>query len=149
MTPASNFKLIMSLEEGSFHELSFYTLAHDNQKYFIHQHVVDAFAAQEANDNTKPIKVIFALVGLYLFIEKGYSGREVQKAHMRLAEHKGNWPSIELPLNKGNIQIEEVLKENPGESRDKKIKEWCESIWKSYYGSREIIASLLNNRLGI
>lgn len=40
-----------------FHKLPFYTLAHPNPIYFIHQHAGDAFAAQTADENTKPIKI--------------------------------------------------------------------------------------------
>ncbi len=73
--------------QEQFHELSFYTLSLQD-KYFIHQHIVDAYAAQTADINTKPIKIIFSLVGLYLFIEKKYTGREVQLAHMQMAKNK-------------------------------------------------------------
>ena len=48
-----------------YHELSAYTLSHPDPS-FIHQYVVDAFAAQTADENTKPIALTFALVGLYL-----------------------------------------------------------------------------------
>ena len=40
---------------------------------FILQHVVDAHAAQSASEETKPIRVIFALVGLYLRVERQFS----------------------------------------------------------------------------
>lgn len=63
--------------ETAYEQLSYYTLSlQDNE--FIHQHIVDAYAAQMANENTKPISLIFALVGLYLCIEKNYNGREIQ-----------------------------------------------------------------------
>ena len=51
--------------EAAYHELCYYTLTLGDPA-FIHQHVVDAFAAQQADEQTKPIKVTFALVGLYL-----------------------------------------------------------------------------------
>jgi hypothetical protein len=35
-------------------------------KNWFHRHVVDAFTAQHADEQTKPIAVTFALVGLYL-----------------------------------------------------------------------------------
>jgi hypothetical protein len=41
---------------------------------FILQHVVDAFAVQSANTETKPIAVMFGLVGLYLHVERQFSG---------------------------------------------------------------------------
>ena len=51
--------------EDAYHELCYYTLAHRDPS-FIHQHVVDAFAAQHADEKTKPIKLTFALVGALL-----------------------------------------------------------------------------------
>ena len=46
---------------------------------FILQHVVDAFAVQTSNNESKPISVVFGLVGLYLHLEKQFSGRQVQR----------------------------------------------------------------------
>src|SRR5262247_2885212 len=73
--------------EDAYNELCYYTLAHRDPS-FIHQHVVDAFAAQNADEQTKPIKLTFALVGLYLHVEKRFSGRKVQRVHMDLARKK-------------------------------------------------------------
>ncbi|MGB4837418.1 MAG: hypothetical protein WBP08_00365 [Saprospiraceae bacterium] len=53
-----------------FYELSYYTLGHKDMGYFIHQHIVDAYQAQTADKDTKPIAITFALVGLYLYLEK-------------------------------------------------------------------------------
>ena len=46
-------------------ELSYYTLAHGDSA-FIHQHVVDAYAAQHLRSSTSTIGAAFALAGLYL-----------------------------------------------------------------------------------
>ncbi len=48
-------------------ELCCYTLSLRDAA-FIHQHAVDAIAAQNADAQTKPIAIAFALVGLYLAI---------------------------------------------------------------------------------
>jgi hypothetical protein len=48
---------------------------------FILQHVVDAFAVQTAKDNSRPISVVFGLVGLYPHVERQFSGRQAQKTH--------------------------------------------------------------------
>jgi hypothetical protein len=40
-------------EQDAYNELCCYTLAHTGGR-FIHQHVVDAFIAQHANEATKP-----------------------------------------------------------------------------------------------
>ncbi len=123
-------------------ELSFYSLSHPDAVYFIHQHVVDAYKAQTADENTKPIGLIFSLIGLYLYLEKNYTGRQVQLAHMKLANNKKVWPKIELPKDRGQITITDVLKAEPGEARDLMIKEWCRSVWAAYKTSHETIAAL-------
>jgi len=123
-------------------ELMFYTLSHSDKAYFIHQHVVDAYKAQTADENTKPIGVIFSLIGLYLYLEKNYTGRQVQLAHMKLAENKKPWPRIELPEDRGSITVTDVLKTQPGEERDLMIKKWCVSVWSAYERSHETIAAL-------
>ena len=60
-------------DRAAYDELASYTLIHGDPA-FIHQHVVDAFGAQHATDHSKPIGVAFALIGLYLHVERGRSG---------------------------------------------------------------------------
>lgn len=134
---------------NAFHELSFYTLAHHDKAYFIHQHVVDAFKAQTADRDTKPIGLTFALIGLFLYLEKGYTGKQVQLAHMQLAKNKRNWTILELPRERGNIMVTDVLKANPGLERDLMIKKWCESVWDTYKLWHQEIANLAKTDLGI
>ncbi len=122
----------MKTPQDQFNELSYYTLALD-RSYFIHQHAVDAFAAQTADENTKPIKITFALIRLYLFLERGFTGKQVQQAHVKMSQNKKRWPSLALPIQKGDITVENVLKASPGEPRDRLIREWCESVWKEYH----------------
>jgi hypothetical protein len=59
-----------------YHELSFYTLSLQD-KDFIHQHIADAYVARTVDNYIKPIALFFSLAGLYLAIEKKYSGRQV------------------------------------------------------------------------
>jgi hypothetical protein len=90
-----NMKQEKSAQE-TFNELSCYTITHSDP-LFIHQYAVDAFAAQNADKNTKPITITFALIGLYLHIEKNYTGKEVQNAHIKLGKHRKSWPKFNLP----------------------------------------------------
>lgn len=129
-----------------FYELSYYTVTHPDPS-FIHQHAVDAFTAQSADENTKPIAVAFALIGLYLFIEKGFSGKEVQNAHIKLGKYRRKWPKFELPKNRGDITILEVINVPRGPKRDEMINEWCISVWKSYNESHEKVAYLVQTEL--
>ena len=69
-------------EQDAYNQLRCYTLAHGDPAS-VHQHVVDAFAAQTTDDHNKPITLGFALIGLFLHVERQFSGRKVQQAHMR------------------------------------------------------------------
>ncbi len=137
----------MEKSQDQFHELTFYTLAHSNPGYFIHQHAVDAIAAQTADETTKPIKITFALIGLYLFLEKGFTGKEVQRAHVKMSQNKKPWPSLPLPIQRGEITVVDVLKASPGEPRDILITEWCKSVWKEYHSWHQAIADLAKAEL--
>ena len=123
-------------------ELSAYTLSKRDGP-FIHQHVVDTYAAQNATAETKPIGITFALVGLYLHNEKGLTGREVQRAHMKLAQRKQPWPEFTLPANRGTMSVEDVLAVPEGESRDDAIHAWCASVWNAFRENEPRVAELL------
>lgn len=107
---------------------------------FLHQHVVDAFAAQNANDRTKPITLTFALIGLYLHVEKNFSGKQVQRAHMQLAAKKRAWPLLILPRDRGSITVTDVMAAAPGPLRDQMIHEWSAAVWIAFAENREVLA---------
>lgn len=133
--------------QDQYNELAFYTLEHPDKAYFIHQLVVDAFMAQTADESTKPIGITFALVGLYLCLEKNYTGRQVQLAHMQLAKSKKIWPSINLPAERGKITVSDVLFAKSGEARDSMIKKWCASVWEAYKENHVTVKMLVKNEL--
>lgn len=133
----------MASSQEVYNELSSYTLTHSDPS-FIHQHLVDTFAAQTADEYTKPIKILFALIGLYLYLEKGYTGKQVQLAHMKIAKRKTEYPTFVLPKAKGSITAIDVWKSTPGEERDQLISEWCACVWKAYEGSHKQVADYLN-----
>jgi hypothetical protein len=131
-----------AFNEAAYHELMAYTLALGDPS-FIHQHVVDAYAVQTALPDSKPIGIVFGLVGLYLHLELGFSGRQVQKAHMKLARVRRDWALPHLPQHRGNIVVSNVIATSPGEQRDSMISEWCRSVWKPWEPERNFIAALV------
>jgi len=131
-----------SHEQDAYNELCCYTLAHADPS-FIHQHVVDAWAVQHADETTKPIKITFGLVGLYLRVEQRWSGRRVQRAHMALAREKHAWPSFALPEDRGTLTARSVMAAPPGPERDAAIDAWCASVWTAFARNRETIVDLL------
>lgn len=110
---------------------------------FIVQHVVDAFAVQTSNNESKPISVVFGLVGLYLHLEKQFSGRQVQRVHMELGRAKREWPPIHLPDDRGGITVADVLAASAGPERDLAIENWCSSVWTTFSANRQTIVALL------
>ena len=132
----------MKTEQQTYEELCYYTLNHVAPS-FIHQHVVDAFAAQTAGPNDKPVRLVFALVGLYLHVEKHYNGRQVQLAHMKLGRIKQAWPAIALPGERGALTVKDVMSVPPGPERDEIIHQWCLFIWDAFGDNQEVISDLL------
>ena len=132
--------------QEKFFELSYYTLAHPDPA-FIHQHIVDAFIAQTADQDTKLIGIAFSLIGLCLYLEKNYTGKQVQLAHMALGRRKREWPRFDLPESRGDITVTDVLSEPAGPKRDAKIREWCASVWQAYSESHQKVRGLLSTYL--
>jgi hypothetical protein len=133
----------MTSEQDAYNELCAYTLTHGDAS-FIHQHVVDAFAAQRADERSKPIGVAFALIGLYLHVEKQFSGKQVQRAHMQLARQKRLWPLFVLPPARGSMTAIDVITAPAGPERDRAIDAWCESVWQAFGDHRQTIIDLLH-----
>jgi hypothetical protein len=130
----------MDAVRGAYDEVYAYTMG---RPQFILQHVVDAFAAQTADANSKPIGVVFALVGLYLRVEKRFSGDQVQKVHMLMGRRKRQWPTVSLPNDRGKITVCDVLVVPEGCARDSAVDDWCRSVWTSCADNRQTIIDLL------
>ncbi len=135
-------------EQEEYNELTYYTLAHPDPS-FIHQNVVDAFTAQTADEHTKPIAVAFALIGLYLYLERNLTGKQVQRAHMQLAKKRKQWPVFELPSERGAITVSEVMAAPAGAERDARIRDWCAAVWAEWRPSQERVRTLVKQELDI
>jgi len=102
----------------------------------------------KADEHTKPIGIAFALAGLYLFLERSYTGREVQRAHMKLGQAGGPWPRFSLPDERGAVTAAEVLANPAGEARTSAIRRWCASVWEPWSIHRaRVIAMLQAHRI--
>lgn len=136
-------------DEALYHELTLYSLE-KRDPAFIHQEVVDAWAAQNASPSDKSIKLPFALIGLYLYLEKGYTGKQVQQAHMKLAKEKKEvWPRFTLPDSRGTMTITDVMRAPAGVQRDAAIMEWCKSVWQAYANVHDEVRQWARRALGV
>jgi len=125
----------------AYDELYAYTMGRKN---FILQHVVDAHKAQTTPATNPPsIGVIFSLAGLYLHVEKGFTGTQVQNAHKVMGKVKRSWPNVVWPADRGNMTAEIVLAMPAGQERDEAIYKWCKQVWAAFSANRSMLASLL------
>lgn len=133
---------------GLFGELTADTISR-NDPEFVHQHCVDAYGAQHPGGTTKHITTVFSLVGLYLSVERGYTGREVQQAHTTLGELERSWPELPPPRTTGSVTVEEVVNAPSRDERDRALERWTESVWRAWEGSHDRIRELCSDELGI
>jgi Family of unknown function (DUF5946) len=125
------------------HDLSLYTLSHGDL-FFIHQVAVDVYAAQHAGPDSKNITIAFALVGLCLLLEHGYTGKHVQQAHMRFAKQSKQWPSFDPPAQRGNVTVADVLRAEPGSERDTALIQWATSVWTAWQQAHPAVRTLID-----
>lgn len=128
-------------------EMTAYTVTHGDQA-FIHQHLVDAYGAQHAGEQSKPIGVAFGLIGLYLACEKGYTGRQVQHMHMLLANRSKHWPTFTPPERTGGLTVQDALRTLPGDERDAMLMRWAASVWEAWSPEHERVKALLAAVMG-
>jgi hypothetical protein len=129
---------------GLYHELSAKTLS-DRDPTFPHQLAVDAYAAQHAGAATKPITTAFALIGLCLVCERGFTGRQAQRAHMFLGRRRQDWPRFEPPADVGPITVADVLAAGDG-ARKEALRRWAASVWAAWRDQHERVAALIRDR---
>lgn len=130
-------------------ELSAYTAERGySSGAFIHQLAVDAYGAQHAGASGRPIGLAFALIGLYLACERGYSGKQVQHTHTLLAQRSKNWPGFTPPRQMGALTVWDVLQAPPGEQRDAMLRQWGRSVWDAWIQEHERVRSLFASVMG-
>ena len=127
-------------------ELTYYTLAHGDPR-FIHQHVVDAYGAQHVHRSASTIGAAFTLAGLYLAVERAFTGREVQKMHMLMASRSKQWPRFDPPTDAGPLTVADVLAAEPGPTRDEAIMRWCASVWTAWSADQDRVREMVDRFL--
>jgi len=136
-------------DQDLYNELACYTLELRDPE-FIHQHVVDAYAVQHAGPQTKPIAIVFGLMGLFLHLEKKFTGRQVQRAHMEMARKRKHWSAPPIPQRESaEIYVGDVVAAPPGTERNAMIRRWCQAVWQDWQHARPQIEALARELLGV
>jgi len=111
---------------------------------FIQQLVVDSYAAQHSSPMMKPITTAFALIGLYLTFERGYTGKEVQQAHMDIAKKRREWPRFNPPSNTNMVTVQQVLNSIKKDNYRSPITRWGKSVWDMWGPEQENVRLLVD-----
>ncbi|MDP9184239.1 MAG: DUF5946 family protein [Actinomycetota bacterium] len=126
------------VDDPTYHELSGYTLGLADPA-FIHQHIVDTYGAQTAAADDKPVRIAMALTGLYLHVDQGMTGKQVQRIHQLLGNQRPAWPRFSLPDDRGPMPVRDVWAASPGESRASAIHTWCTTTWEALSACRAAV----------
>ena len=124
-----------------YDELSAFTLTVADTD-FTHQLIVDTYCAQHVGPNVRTISIAFSLIGLYLVIERGYTGRQVQLAHMALAAKSKTWPHFNPPPQTSTMTVFDVVNGINVDNYLKRVHEWAGSVWKAWESSHSDVADL-------
>ncbi|GAC1407891.1 MAG: hypothetical protein NVSMB52_20980 [Chloroflexota bacterium] len=128
-----------------YDSLCFYTLSLRDRE-FTHQLVVDAYAAQHAGPHTKAITTTFALVGLYLVAERGFTGRQVQRVHTLLAAKSQHGLQFSAPATGATLSVKDVV-DVPDGGKQVAIHAWSAAVWNIWKDREAQITELVRTVL--
>ena len=112
-----------------------------------HQLLVDTYAAQHAGDRTAAITTAFALIGLELALDRGWSGNEVRDAHQMLASRYRDWPRFRPPQARAEMTVQDLaLTATPAEYVEI-LDRWARAVWGSWRDTHRRIDELARERL--
>ena len=104
-----------------------------------HQLTVDAYGAQHAGAPTPPISTAFALLGLHLALDEGWSGTAVRAAHQALARRHRSWPVFRAPAEPGSLTIADVAASTSPAEHAERVQAWAASVWEAWRPAHDAI----------
>jgi len=107
-------------------------LSHIPQLGALHQLTEDAYSAQHAGARVPAIGMAFALIGLHLALDDGWSGNAVRAAHQFLAARHNEWPHFEPPSTPASLTIAHVAGSPTPEEHASRVRAWSASVWESW-----------------
>jgi len=105
-----------------------------------HQLSVDAYGAQHAGRPTTPIRLGYALAGLWLALEHGFSGDEVRVIHHSMGHAEEWWPAFEPPAGRARITVHDVAEQGvrigSSTGHATATRAWAEDVWGTWTEQR-------------
>ena len=118
------------------------------------QLTIDTYGAQHAGGATPPIRVAYALAGLWLAIEHGFSGEEVRAVHRRMGHPTGSWPAFDAPPPDRDwmtvVDVAEVgVRQHSESGHARAAQRWAEEVWAAWLevapGTDDAVESMLRS----
>ena len=91
----------------------------------LHQLTVDTYGAQHAGSSVARIGVAFALIGLRLSLDEGWSGEEVRDAHQYLGAKFKAWPEFAPPAERTWMTVYDVALATSPDEHARLVHRWA------------------------
>lgn len=114
-----------------------------------HQVCVDAYGAQHVGPDSQARGVAFALNGLYLVFERGFTGTQAREAHGYLANtvEPGSWPAFEPPDAVGGVTVFDVAMAGSPDEHIARVQEWGRAAWAAWRHVHAEVAEMTDRQL--
>jgi hypothetical protein len=120
-----------------------YEVEHSARLGYLHQLRIDAYGGQHVDVNGPRIGPVFALNGLYMFLERGSGNLDVRTAHGIMANSYSDWPRLVPPTQAGQLTAYDVLTAGGVDEVEKTLLAWAREVWESWpHDDQETIRKL-------
>jgi hypothetical protein len=109
-----------------------FELEHQVELGYLHQLRMDAYHAQHVHQDAPRIGPVFALNGLYMFLERGSGNVDVRTAHGIMANSFDDWPRLTAPDEVGPLTASDVLAAGGPEEVEQALLIWAAQVWDSW-----------------
>ncbi|MFF0339771.1 DUF5946 family protein [Kribbella sp. NPDC004875] len=99
---------------------------------YLHQLRIDAYGAQHVNPEGPRIGPVFALNGLYMFLERGSGNVDVRTAHSIMANSYDDWPRLVPPARAGELTAYDVLVAGGVDEVESTLLRWARQVWDAW-----------------
>lgn len=144
-------KLFASAECWQLHgEVVGFELAHAELARRFHQLTVDAYGAQHSGGDGRGIRIAYSLVGLYLALDRGWTGEAVRGAHQRMGRPQPHWPAFTRPAQVGLLTVLDVAEAGVWagsvSGHSAAVQRWAAAVWAAW-ASRQLEVAELSARV--
>jgi hypothetical protein len=117
-----------------------------------HQLTVDAYGAQHAGPpGGRRSYVAYSLAGLYLALERGWTGIQVRSFHAKMGRPDTTWPELRRPLSTGVLTVADVVAAGArlasADGHAETVERWARSVWDAWADQHEAVRALTHRLL--